>query len=210
MPPAADAAPPMPEPDHAPAPRRLVLASASPRRAELLTTLGLRFDVRTADVDESVHDREAPSAYVERVALAKAAAIAAADTDALVVAADTTVVLDGRILGKPADADAACAMLDRLSGRAHEVLTGVAVARGSDVHGIVEVSRVWFRSLGRAEIEDYVATGEPLDKAGSYAIQGLGGAFVERTEGSWDNIVGLPMAVVARLLAERGGLSGRS
>ncbi|HQF94203.1 MAG TPA: Maf family protein, partial [Microthrixaceae bacterium] len=118
--------------------------------------------------------------------------------------------LDGELLGKPADADDAGAMLNRLSGRAHDVLTGVAVARGGDVDGIVEVSRVWFRSLGRAEIEDYVATGEPLDKAGSYAIQGLGGAFVERTEGTWDNIVGLPMAVVARLLAERGGLSGRS
>ncbi len=188
----------------------LILASGSPRRLQLMADAGYEFTVEPADIDETPLPNEPAATYVARLATDKARHVAERHLEAVVIGADTIVALDGELLGKPADADAACAMLDRLSGRAHEVLTGVAVARGSDVHGIVEVSRVWFRSLGRAEIEDYVATGEPLDKAGSYAIQGLGGAFVERTEGAWDNIVGLPMAVVARLLAERGGLNGRS
>jgi len=188
----------------------LILASGSPRRLQLMADAGYEFTVEPADIDETPLPNEPAASYVARLANDKARHVAERHPEAVVIGADTIVALDGELLGKPADADDAGAMLGRLSGRAHEVLTGVAVARDGDVYGIVEVSRVWFRTLGRPEIDAYVATGEPLDKAGSYAIQGLGGAFVERTEGAWDNIVGLPMAVVARLLAERGGLNGRS
>jgi septum formation protein len=190
MPPAVDLLP------------RLVLASASPRRAELLTTLGLRFEVQVADVDESVHDGEAPASYVERVARAKAAAIAAADPDAVIVAADTTVVLDGQILGKPRDADDARSMLASLAGRTHQVLTAVVVTSGGASAARVVATAVTFAPITDAELDWYLATGEPFDKAGAYGIQGAGGLFVAGIEGSYHNVVGLPLDALAATIAD--------
>lgn len=162
---------------------------------------GHEFTVEPADIDETPRPGEDARDYVARLASEKARCVAERRPDAVVLGADTIVAIDGELLGKPADPGDAVAMLERLSGRSHEVLTGVAVVRGGHVRHTVEVSRVWFRPLDRGEIEAYVATGEPLDKAGAYAIQGGGGALVDRTEGSWDNIIGLPMHVVAQLLA---------
>lgn len=183
---------------------RLVLASASPRRAELLTTLGLRFSVQPADIDESVLDGEDPAAYVERVARAKAAAIAAADPDVVVVAADTTVVLDGAIFGKPRDGDEARSMLRRLSGRDNQVLTGVAVIAAGRVVARVAATTVSFSVLDDADIDWYVTTGDLLDKAGAYAIQGAGGLFVTGIDGSYHNVVGLPLDTLRELVAQVG------
>jgi septum formation protein len=178
----------------------LVLASASPRRAELLRLAGYRFTVSHADLDETPHPGEAPAAYVQRLAEAKAAAVAGRHPDALVLGADTTVVVDGDILGKPVDAADAAAMLTRLQGRVHEVLTGVAVAGPGGRASAVAATRVWFAPMSAGEIADYVASGEPMDKAGAYAIQGLASRYVERIEGSHPNVVGLPVAVVHALL----------
>jgi len=162
---------------------------------------GYVFAVDPADVDETPLTDEAPAAYVERLARTKASVVATRHPGARVLGADTIVTVDGDLLGKPADAAEAAAMLRRLSGRAHEVMTGVAVV-GADtsIRSSVTTSHVRFRDLAGDEIDAYVATGEPLDKAGAYGIQGLGGALVDRTDGPWDNIVGLPMAAVARLL----------
>jgi septum formation protein len=191
----------------------LVLASASPRRAELLRAAGFEFEVRPADADETVHPDELPDQYVRRVADAKAQAVLAAAGDRPVIAADTVVVVDGRILGKPVDAEDAAAMLRALSGRRHQVLTGVTVAvRASasrEPGGIrrltsVEITDVEFAPLTEAEIAWYVASGEPADKAGAYAVQGRASRFVRRVEGSYSNVVGLPVAVVYRMLAELG------
>ena len=182
---------------------RLVLASASPRRLQLLRDAGHEFDVEPADIDETPHPGEAAATYVERLAREKAATVLARRPDAVVVGADTIVTLEGDLLGKPVDELDAIGMLTRLSGRAHQVMTGVAVAGAAGTQSDVEVSHVWFHPLDAATIEQYVATGEPLDKAGAYAIQGRGGALVERTEGEFDNIVGLPMALVERLLSGR-------
>ena len=182
---------------------RLVLASASPRRKELLGALGLSFTVRTADVDETPQDGEDPGGYVLRVARAKASGVAVAEPDALVLAADTSVVLGGDILGKPKDAAEARAMLRRLSGRAHRVLTAVALFGRAELSIVVE-TQVRFRPVSEEEIAWYVGTGEPLDKAGAYAVQGAGGAFVERIDGSPSNVVGLPLAETVALLFEAG------
>ena len=193
---------------------QLVLASASPRRRELLALLGRPFTVRVADVDEAPLPGESAGALVERLAVAKALLVVeglrpgAGPQGAVVVGADTVVVLDGEILGKPADADHAEVMLARLQGRVHEVCTGVAVARldGADpgaeatVACFVETTEVAFAPMTPADIAGYVATGEPLDKAGAYGIQGLGGRWVERISGSYHNVVGLPLARLARLL----------
>jgi septum formation protein len=183
---------------------RLVLASRSPRRKELLEQLGVALDVRPADTDESVHPGEAPREYVLRVAREKARAVAGD----VVLAADTAVVLGGDVLGKPADADDARRMLRALSGTAHEVLTAVCVRRAQAAltveHDVVVSTRVRFARLSPAEIAWYVATGEPLDKAGAYAIQGSGGAFVLSVEGSVSNVVGLPLAETADLLRRAG------
>ncbi len=187
-----------------PGPRRLVLASGSPRRRELLSALGLRLEVRPADVDESPRPGEGPGAYVERLAREKATA--AARPGEWVLAADTAVVVGGEILGKPDDDRDAERMLARLSGREHEVLTGVALLEptaGSEVSA-VETTRVRFARLSADEIRWYVATGEPADKAGAYAVQGLGALLVESLEGSWSNVVGLPLRTVYRLAAESG------
>ncbi len=182
---------------------RVVLASGSPRRLELLRRLGIEPDVRPADVDETAAPGEAPVALVTRLARAKAGAVAVGD-DALVVAADTVVVLGEEVLGKPTDHSDAVAMLRRLSGATHHVLTGVHVAHAGREASAVETTMVRFRGLSPHEIAAYVATGEPLDKAGAYAIQGGAGMFVTGIEGSDTNVVGLPLATVVRLANEVG------
>lgn len=182
----------------------LVLASGSPRRRELLALLGLRPDVVPADIDESVRTGERPEAYVERVAREKAAAVHARAADAIVVAADTIVVLDWTILGKPATEAEAVAMLKKLQGRQHIVHTAIAVAyRDQQVSG-VETTRVWIRPLDEATIRAYVATGEPLDKAGAYGIQGFGAVIVERIEGDYFTVMGLGLGRLVALLQDVG------
>ena len=180
---------------------RLTLASGSPRRRELLGLLGVPFDVVAPDVDESVRATEDPATYVERVARSKALAVTGRD---VVLAADTTVVIDDTILGKPADASDAVAVLRRLSGRTHEVFTAVAVACNGRVNAAVERTLVTMGELPEADIAWYVGTGEPLDRAGSYAIQGAGAAFVTRVEGSVSNVIGLPLTLVIELLRSVG------
>jgi septum formation protein len=177
---------------------RLILASASPRRAELLRAAGYEFDIVVADVDERARDGETPAEYVRRLAAEKSAAVKAAD--AVILGADTTVVVDGEILGKPRDDGEAAAMLRRLAGRLHEVLTGVSIRRGAHEVGRVESTAVWFSALTKEDIAWYVASGEGRDKAGAYAIQGLASRFIPRIEGSYANVVGLPVAVIAELL----------
>jgi septum formation protein len=183
---------------------RLVLASASPRRAELLRAAGYEFVAVPADVDEACRSGEAPEAYVRRLAEAKAAAVAEPAGDAVVIGADTTVVLDGEMLGKPRDDEEAAAILRRLSGRAHDVLTGVSVRRGGAALTDIGRARVTFVRMSADEIAWYVASGEPGDKAGAYGIQGLGSRFVERVEGSYTAVVGLPVDLVQRLLTASG------
>ncbi len=184
---------------------RLVLASASPRRADLLRAAGLTFDVVPADIDEDVRAGEDPAGYVERLAREKAALVAGRHPEAFVLAADTTVVVDGTILGKPADADDARRMLRLLSGRPHQVLTGVAMTGpGRFERAAVARTRVTFAPLTDDEISWYAATGEPLDKAGAYAVQGLASRFVARIEGSHPNVVGLPVEVVYAWCREAG------
>lgn len=180
----------------------LVLASGSPRRRELLSAMGVDFTVRPAEIDESVQAGEAPVAYVERLARAKA--MAAAAPGEVVLAADTVVDLDGTVFAKPADADEARRTLATLSGRRHRVHTGVAVARDGRVISSVTTTEVTFRELSTSVIDDYVATGEPLDKAGAYGLQGRGGRFVAALAGSASNVVGLPMAPTAALLSAAG------
>jgi len=187
---------------------RLLLASASPRRAELLRSAGFDFDVQAASVDETPHQGEAPEAYVRRIAEAKArTALASEAHDRVVLAADTTAVVDGRILGKPDDDADAARMLRLLSGRRHEVLTGVTLASVATLETCVEVTGVEFAPLSDDEIAWYVASGEPSDKAGAYAVQGLASRFVTRIEGSYSNVVGLPLSLVYRMLTERSGLA---
>ena len=187
--------------------KRLILASASPRRRELLRQAGFTFEVVAPEVDETYPGGEDPAAFAERLALAKAAQIAqrfAAKDDVVVLGADTVVVADGEVLGKPVSADDARAMLRKLSGIAHRVITGVALAApGTDRRAVGhEVTRVFFRPLTEEEITAYVATGEPLDKAGAYAAQGRAARFVTRVEGCYFNVVGLPVALVDRLLRD--------
>jgi len=182
---------------------KILLASSSPRRHRLMTQLGVEFDVRAPDIDESVHDGEAPRRYVVRLAQEKSAAVEAGD-DVLVIAADTTVELDGRVLGKPTDAADARRMLRDLSGRTHHVHSGVAVRVGERAAAGLETTLVTMVPIGAAAIDWYVGTGEAVDAAGSYALQGAGGIFVERVQGSVSNIVGLPMTLLARLCAEVG------
>jgi septum formation protein len=183
---------------------RIVLASGSPRRRELLAAAGLRVDVDPANVDESVHAGEAPDAYVERVAIAKAAIGARRHPDAAVLGGDTTVVVDGHIFGKPEDDGDARQMLERLSGRPHDVLTGVALAWRGGMRARVEKTTVWFRPLSTDEIAWYVASGEPRDRAGAYAIQGLASRFIPRIDGSYANVVGLPVTAVLALFEDAG------
>jgi septum formation protein len=181
---------------------RLILASASPRRAELLQAAGFEFDVVVADVDESVRTGELPSAYVRRLAAEKSAAalrrVSPADT--VILGADTTVVVDGDILGKPRDDEEVAAMLRKLSGKRHNVLTGISLRQGAYEVGRVETTEVAFREVSEDEVGWYVASGEGRDKAGAYAIQGRAARFIPRIEGSYSNVVGLPIAAVAELL----------
>jgi nucleoside triphosphate pyrophosphatase len=190
--------------------RILILASASPRRAELLTAAGIPFDIRPAHIDETARPGEDARTYACRVAVEKARAVAAQNPGRPVLAADTVVVIDGQILGKPIDAEDAKLMLRLLSGRTHEVLTAVALVAGNDPRGDfgvllhVQVTAVEFAVLDKAEIDWYVGTGEPSDKAGSYAIQGLASRFVTRIEGSYSNVVGLPVALVYAICTRAG------
>src|SRR5690606_11899164 len=179
------------------------LASASPRRRELLEQIGVPVQRVVCAVDEQVRPGEAAADYVQRVTRDKVqAGVAAAPDGAVVLAADTAVVLDGRILGKPADREQGLAMLRALSGREHQVMTAVAVARGAEVRLQLVISRVRFGALSEAQIAAYWDTGEPADKAGGYGIQGLGAVFVEHLEGSYSAVVGLPLAETAQLLAD--------
>lgn len=181
----------------------IILASASPRRAELLTQIGLSFHTRPVDIDETPEAGELPSAYVERLAREKALA-GAEDPDWLVLGSDTSVVLGGDILGKPADAAGAEATLSRLSGNTHQVMTAVALASRGYCSTCLVTTDVTFRTLSSEEIRAYVASGEPMDKAGSYGIQGLGGIFVKEIRGSYSAVVGLPLQETATLLAQAG------
>jgi septum formation protein len=180
----------------------LVLASASPRRAQLLAAAGFTFEVRPQEADESVHPGEGPANYVLRVACEKVRH-ACRKSGIIVVGADTAVVIDGLVLGKPRDDEEAASMLKRLSGRTHEVLTGLAVEGDRLLTGVASTS-VRFLRLGDEEIAWYVASGEPKDKAGAYAIQGLASRFVDRIDGSYSNVVGLPIALVYEMLKRAG------
>jgi septum formation protein len=194
---------------------RLILASASPRRADLLRAAGYAFDTIAADVDESIRAGESPPVYVRRLAADKSAA--AMDTlkagatsnpaaqpftpgDVVVLGADTTVVVDGEILGKPRDDEDAAGMLRKLSGKRHEVLTGVSLRHGAHEVGRVETTAVYVRALSEEELRWYAASGEGHGKAGGYAVQGLASRFIPRIDGSYSNVVGLPVACVAELL----------
>lgn len=186
--------------------RRLVLASGSPRRQQLLSLVGLPFVIKAAGVDEDPLADELPRELVLRVAQAKARAVGDARIDELVIAADTTVALDDRSLGKPADAADAARMLRELRGRAHMVYTGVTVWHSASRRMVCELgeSRVWMRDYADEEIEHYVASGDPLDKAGAYAIQHPGFDPVSRVEGCWLNVMGLPLCHLGRALEACG------
>ena len=179
----------------------LILASQSPRRSEILRQAGIAFVVKPANVDESLHHDEPVEDYVRRVAEQKAIAVEAAAGD-VVLGADTVVVIGREILGKPRDQADAARMLERLAGREHEVITGICFRRGKELLHDRAVTRVWFTPLTHEEIEQYVASGEPMDKAGAYAIQGLASKFIERIEGSYTNVVGLPIELVSKHLPE--------
>ena len=183
---------------------RVILASQSPRRRELLALVGIDHEVLPADIDEDVRPGEQAVPYTERLARETAAVIAAKHPDAYVIAADTTVVVDGDILGKPGDAAEARAMLRRLSGRSHVVCTGIAVARGARIESAVEQVGVTFRALSDAEIAAYVETGEPMDKAGAYGIQGWGATIVERVDGDYFSVMGLGLRRVVALFERHG------
>jgi len=187
---------------------RIILASTSPRRAELLKHIGVEFELASGNVPERPHPDEAPADYITRVARAKVMAVARGREAGLIIGADTEVVLDGQILGKPADESDAERMLNRLSGRWHAVMTGVALVDIATKREVADFDKtlVKFAALSKAEIEWYVKTGEPLDKAGAYGIQGFGGLFVEEIAGNYYNVVGLPLPLVYRL-ARRLGFS---
>ncbi len=170
----------------------------------MLAQIGVRFDCQSADIDESVHDAERPAEYVSRLALEKARAVASEAADVWVLGSDTSVVCDQQILGKPGNKEDAVAMLLMLSGRRHQVLTAVALVQGERQRSLLVSTDVVFRVLCRSECEHYWETGEPWDKAGSYAIQGLGAVFVERIEGSYSAVVGLPLQETAQLLQQLG------
>jgi septum formation protein len=184
--------------------RRLILASASPRRRELLTQAGYTFEVHPAHVNEDLRPDEDPIAYVVRLARDKAQTVFTDvnDLDAIVLGADTTVTLDSHILAKPEDANDAARMLRMLSGRTHRVITGVALATAKGTEVAAEVTGVQFLALSDEEIAAYIATGEPMDKAGAYGIQGLAAKWIPRVEGCYFNVVGLPLALVATMLEQ--------
>jgi septum formation protein len=183
---------------------QIVLASASPRRAELLRAAGIGFDVHPVNVDETALAGEAPRDYVARLAEAKAREVHALDATRTVLAADTAVVVDAQILGKPLDEADARRMLRTLSARPHEVLTAVSVFHPGDIVDTrIDATTVEFASLSEADVDWYVASGEPMDKAGAYAVQGLASRFVTRIDGSYSNVVGLPVALVYEMLTTK-------
>jgi septum formation protein len=183
---------------------RVVLASSSPRRRQLLDLIGIAHEVRPANIDETMRPREAPRRHAERLAREKASAIAKRDPDLITIGADTIVVVNRKVLGKPRDAEDAARMLTMLSGREHMVITAVAVSRGRKLRSAVEEVRVRFRRLRDDEIEAYIATGEPMDKAGAYGIQGYGATIVERIEGDYFAVMGLPIVRLIGLLRDVG------
>ena len=186
---------------------KLILASASPRRAEILRNAGIPFAVLSSAVDETPFPGESPQDHVQRLADAKAELVAArAVGPAIVIAADTVVTLEGRIIGKPSSTDDARQVLERLSGRTHSVITGVTLIRLPDAERInfVETTQVQFATISSDEITRYLATEEPYDKAGAYAIQGRAGRYIPRIEGDYFNVVGLPLARVTQALADLG------
>lgn len=191
---------------------KLILASASPRRAEILRNAGFDFDVVPAHPDESLRPDEAATDYVRRLAEEKARTVArqlakdAVGEFSFIIGADTVVVIGNEILGKPSSPANAREMLSRLSGKTHEVYTGLSVLVGNGIaHTAVEKTRVTFQPLSEEEIEDYIATGEPFDKAGAYAIQGRGGKFISRIEGCYFNVMGLPLARLYAMLRDLNG-----
>ncbi|MBO8163820.1 MAG: septum formation inhibitor Maf [Brevibacillus sp.] len=184
----------------------LILASASPRRRELLATLGLPFQVEVSEVDETISPDMSPGEAVQTLALRKARAVAGKVGEGLVIGSDTIVVLDGEILGKPSDENDAYRMLSSLNGREHEVFTGVAIvdAASGRTELAYSTTRVRITSLGEQQIRAYIATGEPMDKAGSYAIQGIGATIVEGITGDYFTVVGLPLHLTSQLLSRFG------
>ena len=187
---------------------RIILASQSPRRRELLGLFRLPFTVCSADIDETMDPNREVSEEVARLSLEKARAIRCSPED-VVIAADTVVAVDGKVLGKPADPADAARMLRLLSGREHRVLTGMTVLLGQQVRTVTEESAVRFKTLSDREIREYIATGEPMDKAGSYGIQGFGALFVEHIDGDFYNIMGLPVCRLGKILGELGVLNTR-
>lgn len=185
---------------------RFVLASASPRRQQLLKAAGFTFDVDALDIDETARPRETPAAYVERLAREKALAGSARHGGRVVLGADTTVAVDDEMLGKPVHEADATRMIGLLSGRAHDVFTGIAVARDGEVRSGVARTAVWMREWPDQDVARYVRTAEPFDKAGAYAIQGAAGGYITRIEGDRDTVIGLSVALATRLLAEMGVL----
>lgn len=182
--------------------KKIILASSSPRRKELLTTAGVEFEIHVKDVDETIPEGTPPAEAAKMTAAKKAAAVAEDFADCVVIGADTIVVANGRILGKPKDEADAKAMLSMLSGIEHEVITGVCIIRNGKSETFAQTSRVKFYDLTEEEISAYVASKEPMDKAGAYGIQGLGCRLVERIEGDYFNIVGLPVAEVCRKIKD--------
>ena len=183
---------------------RVVLASSSPRRRQLLELIGIPHEIRPAGIDETLRPREAPRRHAERLAREKASAIAMRDPDLITIAADTVVVVNRKVLGKPRDADEAKWMLGMLSGREHTVITAIAVSRGRKLRSAIEEVKVRFRRLRDDEIEAYVATREPMDKAGAYGIQGYGATIVERIDGDYFAVMGLSLVRLVELLRDVG------
>jgi septum formation protein len=186
----------------------ILLASASPRRREILRALGVPFEVHAVEIDERPLPGEAPRAYVSRIARDKRLAARAGRPTGAILAADTTVTIDGAVLGKPLGEADACAMLARLAGRTHEVFTAISIEFDGRAHEENVATEVEFAPLDRRTIERYVATGEGRDKAGSYAIQGIGGGFVTRIVGSYSNVVGLPAHETVKALVRLGAVPG--
>ncbi len=181
---------------------KLILASASPRRAEILTSVGWEFEKQIADIDESSFENENPEDYVQRLAAEKARTVAENNADAIVLGADTIVVINEKIIGKPKDLQEAREMLKMLSGNWHEVLTGVAIVKSGETLVDFQRTSVKFAKMNEAEIEFLVQKGEPLDKAGAYAVQAQAALFIEKIEGDYWNVVGLPVNLVYRLRSE--------
>jgi septum formation protein len=184
----------------------LILASASPRRRELLTQANISFIAQPADIDETHRAGESPEAFTQRLAREKAEAVFAKDRSATVLGADTVVVCDAEILGKPADEADAARMLKKLSGRDHRVITGIALVSPSGTQTHAETTTVSMREISEEEISSYIATGEPMDKAGAYAIQGIAAKFITQIDGDYNNVVGLPVKRVQQMLSCLAGV----